>query len=134
MIINSLYPQLPERKSASRRLKSKGFNKNDRRLPDCFLEDERLRLRGRRAKEGRGVKSNPLVRTFVLALVLLIAANPLIGYNSTTPAVEVTPWIPEISLEAPIETAGNRGPVEVKDWIYSKARQDSGPAKECKDD
>jgi cobalt-zinc-cadmium efflux system outer membrane protein len=35
--------------------------------------------------------------------------NPLIGYNSTTPAGEVTPWIPEISLEIPIETAGKRG-------------------------
>jgi cobalt-zinc-cadmium efflux system outer membrane protein len=35
--------------------------------------------------------------------------NPLIGYNSTTPPSEVTPWIPEISLEIPIETAGKRG-------------------------
>jgi cobalt-zinc-cadmium efflux system outer membrane protein len=35
--------------------------------------------------------------------------NPLIGYNSTTPASEVAPWIPEISLEIPIETAGKRG-------------------------
>jgi outer membrane protein TolC len=35
--------------------------------------------------------------------------NPLIGYNSTTPVSEVTPWIPEISLEIPIETAGKRG-------------------------
>jgi cobalt-zinc-cadmium efflux system outer membrane protein len=35
--------------------------------------------------------------------------NPLIGYNSTTPTSEVTPWIPEISLEIPIETAGKRG-------------------------
>jgi cobalt-zinc-cadmium efflux system outer membrane protein len=37
------------------------------------------------------------------------ALNPLIGYNSTTPVSEVTPWIPEISLEIPIETAGKRG-------------------------
>jgi len=35
--------------------------------------------------------------------------NPLMGYNSTTPTSEVTPWIPEISLEIPIETAGKRG-------------------------
>jgi outer membrane protein, heavy metal efflux system len=35
--------------------------------------------------------------------------NPLIGYNSTSPVSEVTPWIPEISLEIPIETAGKRG-------------------------
>lgn len=33
----------------------------------------------------------------------------LMGYNSTTPASEVTPWIPEASLEIPIETAGKRG-------------------------
>ena len=33
----------------------------------------------------------------------------LTGYNSTTPASEVTPWIPETSLEIPIETAGKRG-------------------------
>jgi cobalt-zinc-cadmium efflux system outer membrane protein len=35
--------------------------------------------------------------------------NPLMGYNVTTPVDEVTPWIPEISLEIPIETAGKRG-------------------------
>ena len=35
--------------------------------------------------------------------------NPLMGYNSTTPRSEVTPWIPEITLEIPIETAGKRG-------------------------
>jgi len=35
--------------------------------------------------------------------------NPLVGYNSTTPASEVTPWIPEVSLEITIETAGKRG-------------------------
>ena len=33
----------------------------------------------------------------------------LAGYNSTTPAAEITPWIPETSLEIPIETAGKRG-------------------------
>jgi outer membrane protein, heavy metal efflux system len=37
------------------------------------------------------------------------AVNPLMGYNSTTPRSEMTPWIPEISLEIPIETAGKRG-------------------------
>lgn len=35
--------------------------------------------------------------------------NPLMGYNSTTPTSEVTPWIPEVSLEITIETAGKRG-------------------------
>jgi len=33
----------------------------------------------------------------------------LVGYNSTTPVSEVTPWIPEGALEIPIETAGKRG-------------------------
>jgi cobalt-zinc-cadmium efflux system outer membrane protein len=33
----------------------------------------------------------------------------LMGYNSTTPVSEITPWIPEVSLEIPIETAGKRG-------------------------
>jgi cobalt-zinc-cadmium efflux system outer membrane protein len=33
----------------------------------------------------------------------------LLGYNSTTPASEITPWIPEIAFEIPIETAGKRG-------------------------
>ena len=33
----------------------------------------------------------------------------LTGYNSTSPVSEVTPWIPETSLEIPIETAGKRG-------------------------
>jgi len=33
----------------------------------------------------------------------------LMGYNATTPASEVTPWIPEAALEIPIETAGKRG-------------------------
>jgi outer membrane protein TolC len=33
----------------------------------------------------------------------------LLGYNSTTPVSEITPWIPEASLEIPIETAGKRG-------------------------
>ncbi len=35
--------------------------------------------------------------------------NPALGYNSTSLASEVTPWIPEISLEIAIETAGKRG-------------------------
>jgi outer membrane protein TolC len=35
--------------------------------------------------------------------------NPALGYNSTSPKSEVTPWIPEISLEITIETAGKRG-------------------------
>jgi cobalt-zinc-cadmium efflux system outer membrane protein len=35
--------------------------------------------------------------------------NPLVGYNSTTPVSEITPWIPELLLEIPIETAGKRG-------------------------
>jgi outer membrane protein TolC len=35
--------------------------------------------------------------------------NFLLGYNSTTPVSEVTPWIPEAVLEIPIETAGKRG-------------------------
>jgi cobalt-zinc-cadmium efflux system outer membrane protein len=33
----------------------------------------------------------------------------LAGYNSTTLVSEVTPWIPEVALEIPIETAGKRG-------------------------
>jgi len=35
--------------------------------------------------------------------------NPALGYNATSPRSEVTPWIPEISLELAIETAGKRG-------------------------
>jgi cobalt-zinc-cadmium efflux system outer membrane protein len=35
--------------------------------------------------------------------------NPLVGYNATSPTSEVTPWIPEVSLEITIETAGKRG-------------------------
>ena len=35
--------------------------------------------------------------------------NPSIGYNATSPRSEVTPWIPEVALELPIETAGKRG-------------------------
>jgi cobalt-zinc-cadmium efflux system outer membrane protein len=35
--------------------------------------------------------------------------NPLMGYNVTSPTSEVTPWIPEISLEIAVETAGKRG-------------------------
>jgi outer membrane protein, heavy metal efflux system len=37
------------------------------------------------------------------------ALNPLVGYNSTSPRSEVSPWIPEIALELTIETAGKRG-------------------------
>ncbi len=37
------------------------------------------------------------------------AAAALAGYNSTSPVSEVTPWIPEASLEIPVETAGKRG-------------------------
>jgi len=35
--------------------------------------------------------------------------NPLVGYNTTSPRSEVTPWIPEVALELTIETAGKRG-------------------------
>jgi len=35
--------------------------------------------------------------------------NPALGYNATSPRSEVTPWIPEVSLELTIETAGKRG-------------------------
>jgi outer membrane protein TolC len=35
--------------------------------------------------------------------------NPAIGYNTTSPGSEVTPWIPEVALELTIETAGKRG-------------------------
>jgi cobalt-zinc-cadmium efflux system outer membrane protein len=35
--------------------------------------------------------------------------NFLLGYNSTTPVSEITPWIPEGVLDIPIETAGKRG-------------------------
>jgi cobalt-zinc-cadmium efflux system outer membrane protein len=31
------------------------------------------------------------------------------GYNATTPRSEVTPWIPEATLDLPIEVAGKRG-------------------------
>ncbi len=31
------------------------------------------------------------------------------GYNATTPASQGTPWIPEVSLDLPIEVAGKRG-------------------------
>lgn len=31
------------------------------------------------------------------------------GYNATTPAGEATPWIPEVSLDLPIDIAGKRG-------------------------
>jgi len=33
----------------------------------------------------------------------------LMGYNTSSPVSEITPWIPEASLEIPIETAGKRG-------------------------
>ena len=33
----------------------------------------------------------------------------LVGYNSTTPVAQITPWIPEAALEIPVETAGKRG-------------------------
>jgi cobalt-zinc-cadmium efflux system outer membrane protein len=32
----------------------------------------------------------------------------LAGYNATSPTSEVTPWIPEVSLDIPIEVAGKR--------------------------
>jgi cobalt-zinc-cadmium efflux system outer membrane protein len=32
-----------------------------------------------------------------------------LGYNSTTPTDVVTPWIPEVALDIPIEIAGKRG-------------------------
>ena len=35
--------------------------------------------------------------------------SPSIGYNTTSPTSEVTPWIPEVALELTIETAGKRG-------------------------
>jgi outer membrane protein TolC len=35
--------------------------------------------------------------------------TPIIGYNTTSPRSEVTPWIPEAALELTIETAGKRG-------------------------
>jgi cobalt-zinc-cadmium efflux system outer membrane protein len=37
------------------------------------------------------------------------AASFLLGYNSTTPFSEITPWIPEAVLDIPVETAGKRG-------------------------
>ncbi|HSA96844.1 MAG TPA: TolC family protein [Acidobacteriota bacterium] len=35
--------------------------------------------------------------------------TPIMGYNTTSPRSEVTPWIPEVALELTIETAGKRG-------------------------
>jgi len=35
--------------------------------------------------------------------------TPKLGYNSTTPTSLMSPWIPEVSLEIPIEVAGKRG-------------------------
>lgn len=32
-----------------------------------------------------------------------------LGYNATAPADEITPWIPEVLLDLPLETAGKRG-------------------------
>jgi cobalt-zinc-cadmium efflux system outer membrane protein len=37
------------------------------------------------------------------------ALSLLMGYNSTTPAAEVNPWIPEAALDIPVEIAGKRG-------------------------
>ncbi|MCJ7611160.1 MAG: TolC family protein [Candidatus Aminicenantes bacterium] len=37
------------------------------------------------------------------------AISGILGYNRTTPVSEITPWIPEASLEIPVETAGKRG-------------------------
>jgi outer membrane protein, heavy metal efflux system len=36
-------------------------------------------------------------------------ASAALGYNRTTPVAEVTPWIPAVALEIPVETAGKRG-------------------------
>ncbi len=36
-------------------------------------------------------------------------ASGAIGYNSTTPRDEITPWIPEGALDLPLEIAGKRG-------------------------
>lgn len=57
------------------------------------------RARWAAAKAGRitaGESPNPTI-------------SGLLGYNSTSPVSEVSPWIPEVSLEIPIETAGKRG-------------------------
>jgi len=35
--------------------------------------------------------------------------TPSMGYNTTSPRSEVTPWIPEVALELTVETAGKRG-------------------------
>jgi len=32
-----------------------------------------------------------------------------LGYNATTPRDEITPWIPEVALDLPLEVAGKRG-------------------------
>jgi outer membrane protein TolC len=32
-----------------------------------------------------------------------------VGFNATTPRSEVTPWIPEVALDLPLEVAGKRG-------------------------
>lgn len=32
-----------------------------------------------------------------------------VGYNATTPVDEVTPWIPEVALDLPLDIAGKRG-------------------------
>lgn len=37
------------------------------------------------------------------------SATAAIGYNATTPSDEITPWIPEVALELPIDLAGKRG-------------------------
>lgn len=36
-------------------------------------------------------------------------ATAALGYNSTTPTDQITPWIPEVALELPLDIAGKRG-------------------------
>jgi len=47
----------------------------------------------------------------------------LMGYNSTSPTSEVTPWIPEAAIEIPLEIAGKRG------YRIAQARQMSEAAR-----
>lgn len=37
------------------------------------------------------------------------AVTAALGYNATTPTDEITPWIPDVVLDLPIEVAGKRG-------------------------